>query len=184
MNTLTKRRVSVKFQVLAGLAAIIGAVALPQLFHAVGAVSGLGTSLGETFLPMHIPVILAGFLAGPFAGAAAGAVGPLVSFAVSGMPGLAILPFMCIELCVYGLTAGLLANAKMPSVCKLLIAMAAGRIVRAGAIALSIFAFGNETLKPAAMWNNLTVGLPGILLQLCVIPLLLYRIDGVKKNER
>ncbi len=184
MNILTKRSFTVKYRILAGIAAIIGAVALPQLFHAVGAVSGLGTSLGEAFLPMHFPVILAGFLAGPFAGAAAGALSPLVSFAISGMPSAAMLPFMCIELCVYGLTAGLLANAKMPSVCKLLIAMSAGRIVRAGAIALSIFAFGNETLKPAAMWNNLTVGLPGMLLQICVIPLLLYRIDGAKKNER
>ena len=73
MNVLAKSRLSVKFQVIAGLAAIVGAVALPQLFHVIGAVSGLGTSLGETFLPMHIPVILAGFIAGPFAGAAAGA---------------------------------------------------------------------------------------------------------------
>lgn len=184
MNVLAKSRLSVKFQVIAGLAAIVGAVALPQLFHVIGAVSGLGTSLGETFLPMHIPVILAGFIAGPFAGAAAGALSPLVSFALTGMPGTAILPFMCVELCVYGLTAGLLANTKMPSVCKLLIAQTAGRIVRAGAIALAIFAFGNETLKPAVMWSNITVGLPGILLQICIIPLLLYRIDGIKRNER
>ena len=184
MNILTKRRFTVKFQIIAGFAAIVCAAALPQLFHAVGAVSGLGTSLGEAFLPMHIPVIFAGFIAGPFAGAAAGALSPLVSFALTGMPTAVMLPFMCIELCVYGLTAGLFANVKMPSVCRLLTVMAAGRIVRAGAIALSIYAFGNESIKPAAMWSNLTVGLPGILLQICVIPLLIYRIDGLKKNER
>ncbi len=184
MTVLTKRKISVKFQILAGLAAIVGAVALPQIFHAVGAVSGLGTSLGETFLPMHLPIILVGLLAGPYAGAAAGAVSPLISFLISGMPKIAMLPFMCIELCVYGLIAGLLASVKMPTICKLLIVQVGGRLVRAAAIAISIFAFGNESVKIAALWNNLAIGLPGILLQICIIPLLIYRIDGLKKNER
>lgn len=53
-------RLSLKIQTLAAAAAVVGAVAVPQLFHVMGAVSGLGTALGETFLPMHLPIILVG----------------------------------------------------------------------------------------------------------------------------
>lgn len=46
-NAISKPRLSVKAQTLAALLAIIGAVAVPQLFHAMGTVSGLGTALGK-----------------------------------------------------------------------------------------------------------------------------------------
>lgn len=127
LRTSAKPKLSVKVQTLAALAAIVGAVAVPQIFHALGAVSGLGTSLGEAFLPMHLPIILAGLLAGPYAGAIAGLLGPLASFAVSGMPGIAMLPFMMIELCAYGLFAGLLRNVKLPTIAKVLAVQTAGR---------------------------------------------------------
>ena len=39
----------------------------------------------------------------------------LASFLLSGMPMLAVLPFMMIELCAYGLVAGLLREIKLPS---------------------------------------------------------------------
>ena len=58
MRTAAKPRLSVKVQTFAALAAVAGAVAVPQLFHVLGAVSGLGTSLGEIFLPMHLPIML------------------------------------------------------------------------------------------------------------------------------
>ena len=103
LKTAARPRLSVKAQTLATLAAIVGAVVVPQIFHTLGAISGLGTALGETFLPMHLPIILVGLLAGPYAGAIAGLLGPLASFALSGMPGIAMLPFMMIELCAYGL---------------------------------------------------------------------------------
>ena len=97
LRTMEKPRLSVKVQTLAAIAAVAGAVALPQIFHALGAAFGAGTALGETFLPMHLPILLVGLLAGPYAGAAAGLFGPLVSFALSGMPGIAMLPFMMLE---------------------------------------------------------------------------------------
>ena len=97
LKTVEKPRLSVKMQTLATIAAIVGAVALPQIFHALGAAFGLGTTLGESFLPMHLPILLVGLLAGPYAGATAGMFGPLVSFAFSGMPGIAMLPFMMLE---------------------------------------------------------------------------------------
>lgn len=50
------------------LLAVLAAVAVTQVFHLLGAASGLGTALGEAFLPMHLPVILVGLLAGPYEG--------------------------------------------------------------------------------------------------------------------
>lgn len=90
----SKPRLSLKVQVIATIAAIAGAVILPQVFHLLGAISGLGSALGETFLPMHFPIILVGLLAGPYAGAISGLFGPLLSFALSGMPGAYMLPFI------------------------------------------------------------------------------------------
>lgn len=99
-------RLSVSVKAAATVLAIVAAVALPQLFHVIGAVSGRGTALGVAFLPMHLPIIFVGLIAGPAVGAIAGAAAPLASFLLSGMPMLAVLPFMMIELCAYGFVAG------------------------------------------------------------------------------
>lgn len=179
-----KSRLSVKTQTLAALTAIVAAVAVPQLFHAVGAVSGLGTALGETFLPMHLPILMVGLLAGPYAGLAAGAAGPLVSFALSGMPAAAMLPFMVIELAVYGLAAGLLREVKMPLLVKVIIAQVAGRVVRAAAILIAIYGLGSTSVAAATIWGSIVTGLPGLILQWSVLPLLVFWVENRQKNER
>ncbi len=182
LKSTAKPRISVKAQVLATITAIVAAVAVPQLFHFLGYVSGLGTALGETFLPMHLPIILVGLLAGPYAGAVAGLLGPLASFALSGMPGVVMLPFMMIELCAYGLFAGLLRNAKMPTIAKVLITQVAGRAVRAAAILIAVFAFGNESVNIAVIWMSIGAGIFGIVLQWALLPLIVYRVEN-SKNE-
>ena len=184
VKTLEKPRLSVKMQAIATLAAIVGAVAVPQIFHALGAVSGVGTSLGEAFLPMHLPIILVGLLAGPYAGAIAGLLGPLASFALSGMPGAVMLPFMMIELCVYGLAAGLLRNVKLPTLVKVLAVQIAGRAVRAGAILLAVYAFGNGKIAVSTIWASIATGLFGLALQWALLPLIVYRVENLKKNEK
>ena len=184
VKTVGKPRLSVKTQALATVVAIVGAVVVPQLFHALGALSGLGTALGETFLPMHLPIILVGLLAGPYAGMISGAVGPLVSFALSGMPGVAMLPFMMIELAFYGLSAGLLRNVKMPVVGKVLISQVAGRVLRAVAILLAVFAFQYQSVQIAVIWNSIVTGLPGLILQWTVLPLIVFWVDNRKQYEQ
>lgn len=180
---LVKPRLTVQAQTLAALAAIAGAVVLPQIFHVIGAVSGMGTALGEAFLPMHLPIILVGLLAGPYAGAAAGLLGPLVSRALSGMPGFAMLPFMMVELCAYGLLAGLLKNKKMPTFVKLLLTQIGGRAVRAAAILLAVLAFGNENISLSAIWMSSVTGICGIALQWALLPLLVYRVQHLHGHE-
>lgn len=174
-TAITRKKLSVRSQVLGAFAALVSAVALPQLLHVIGAVSGMGTALGETFLPMHLPIILIGLLAGPYAAGAAGLLSPLVSFALTGMPTSVMLPFMMIELCVYGICAGLLRNVKLPTIVKVLIAQIAGRAVRAGAILVGVHAFG-AAINPDVILTSITVGLFGIILQLVIIPLAVYRL--------
>ena len=182
-QNIEKPRLSVKAQTLATIMAIAGAVALPQIFHLLGAASGLGTSLGEAFLPMHLPIILAGLLAGPYVGAISGMLGPLVSYMLSGMPSIIMLPFMMIELCVYGLSAGLLRGVKMPTIGKVLISQIAGRAVRAGAILAAIYLFGMEGISAAVIWSSIVVGLFGLVLQWTLIPLIVYRVEDKMKYE-
>lgn len=174
-NAVAKQKLSVKAQTIGAIIAIISAVAVPQILHVIGAASGLGTALGEIFLPMHLPIILAGLLAGPYAAGIAGFLGPLVSHLLTGMPGSVMLPFMMIELAVYGISAGMLRNVKIPNIAKVLIAQILGRAVRGGAILIAFYAFGSA-IKPAVILSSISAGLIGIVLQLIIIPLAVYRL--------
>lgn len=104
----------------------------------------------------------------------AGAAAPLMSFLLSGMPMLAMLPFMMIELCAYGLVAGLLREIKLPSLVKVVIAQLAGRIVLTVATAVAVFAFGSGNSIAATWTSDLAAGLPGLALQWALIPLAAY----------
>ncbi len=172
-NSLTKQKSTAKFsfkaQTLTAICAVALSVALPQIFHTIGAAAGLGTSLGEIFLPMHLPVLAVGFMAGPFAGAVSGVLAPMVSFALSGMPNALMLPVMCCELFAYGLIAGLLAGKNISVFPKLLAAQLGGRIVRAGAVFAAVYAFDSSIAINAAWMSTLT-GLAGILLQWAILP--------------
>ena len=182
-NSMTLSRMTVKAQTLAIVAAILASVALPQIFHAVGAVSGLGPALGQTFLPMHIPVLLVGLLAGPVAGLLAGAISPLISFAISGMPAVLMLPFITLELAGYGFVAGMLCRTKLPVFAKLILAQIAGRAFRAAAVLIAVFAFGSQTISFSSILDMVIAGLPGILLQWSMIPLLIFWVDNRSNNN-
>ncbi len=172
-TVISKHRLSLKVQTCGAILAMISAVALPQLLHLVGASTGLGTSLGETLLPMHLPIMLAGFLAGPYAAGIAGLLSPLLSFLLTGMPTPAMLPFMMLELAVYGICSGLLRTSKLPAVLRVLLVQLAGRGVRAAAILIGFYALGTA-IPPAVILTSVQVGLVGIALQLLLIPLLLF----------
>ncbi len=180
---LTKTNLSFKAQTLAALCAVALAVALPQVFHSIGALTGHGNALGETFLPMHLPVLAAGFLAGPFAGALSGLFAPMVSFAISGMPSAVMLPIMCAELCAYGLISGLLVKRDIPVFSKLIIAQVGGRAVRALFTVSAVYLFGS-TVALSTIWVSVITGICGILLQWAILPALITKTASTKKNDR
>ena len=176
--------ISIKIQTLATGIAIVAAVVVPQIFHWLGAVSGSGTAPGVAFSPMHLPIIIVGFLAGPFAGGIAGLLGPVAASLISGMPPLAQLPFMMIELFGYGVAAGLLRHVKMNFVLKTFFVMIAGRVLRMGACTFAFYALGNTKMAPLGICTSIPASLPGIALQIILIPLVVFWVENKTKEGK
>ena len=172
MTSKTMIMASVWRRVLLAMVVITAAVALPQACHLLGRQLGYGSALGEMLLPMHLPVMLAGMLGGPVTGLVCGVLSPLVSFVLTGMPMPNMLPFMVVELAVYGLCAGLLARREMPTIAKVLVTQVAGRALRALALVIAIYGFGFTALPLSIVWTSISVGLAGILIQWVLVPVL------------
>lgn len=182
-QSITKANLSVKTQIMATIVAIVSAVALPQIMHLIGRATGMGNAFGELLLPMHLPIILVGLLAGPYAGAIAGLLGPVCSFALSGMPAAAVLPFMMVELCAYGLFAGLLRKSSMPTVAKVFTAQVAGRVCRAIATAFAFYVLGSTTITVASVWDAVVNGVTGIAVQLIFLPIIIMAVEKMSAHE-
>lgn len=184
LSTLTRElpRLSLRAKALALLFALSAAVALPQICHVAGAALGLGTGLGEMLLPMHLPILLAALLAGPTIGGIAGLTAPLISFLLSGMPVVAALPFMCIELALYGLVAGALRGIRLPVIAKLLIAQLAGRTLRWLCILIAS-AGGHTALAASSVWTSIGKGWIGLALQWVLIPLAVFAVEKLQRHE-
>jgi len=140
--------------------------------------------IGNMLCPMHIPVLLCGFLCGWPWGLAVGFTAPLLRFALFGMP--PIFPMglsMAFELAAYGVITGVLYR-KLPRrtvnlYLTLIAAMIGGRLVWGGMRFL--FAGLQATAFPfsAFLSGAVTTAIPGILLQLILIPPL---VSALKKT--
>ncbi len=134
--------------------------------------------IGDSLLPMHLPVLLCGFLCGWPYGLLVGLIAPYLRSILFGMP-----PFypnalwMALELATYGFVSGLLykkfSNCTVKSIYLSLIpALLAGRVVLAIAKAI-LLTMGNKTFILYDFFMGSVVdALPGILLQLILIPVL------------
>ena len=164
------RRFSVRTLTTTGLLLAVGLL-LPMVFHAL-----FGEAGGRALLPMHYAVLLGGLLLGPVAGTFLGIATPLLSSAMTGMPPVAILPPMVVELAVYGLVAGLAHRRwKLAPLWSLCIAMVAGRVCLGLAVAVLGPSIGLTAAPVAYVVTSVVTGLPGIGVQLVIIPLLMAR---------
>ena len=149
---------------------------LPMAFHAI-------PNAGVVFSPIHIPVLLCGLICGWPYGGACGLVGPLLSSLVTGMPPAAMLPGMMVECCVYGLVSGLMMKfirtkySILDLYISLVTAMALGRLVYGFANAW-IFTPGVAPL--AWVTGSLIKGIPGIVLQLVLMPTVVYALTRAR----
>lgn len=154
-------------------------VVLPIAFHAI-------PNAGSVILPMHIPVLLCGLVCGWPYGLVCGLLGPFLS-SFTGMPPMAVLPGMMVECGVYGMVTGLgmkyirTGKPMADLYISMLSAMVLGRVVAGLAKAL-IFAPGT----PAFAWvtTSLVMGIPGIVIQLIVMPLLIAALTRAKLLSR
>lgn len=94
-----------------------------------------------------------------------------------------MLPFMVIELAAYGLIAGLLRTANMPTIAKVLLVQVGGRVVRAAAILFAVGVLGNTTVAVATIWMSVLAGLPGLILQWGLIPLIMFWVEHRAAKE-
>ncbi len=166
MNSKTRRLV------LTALFIAIGVV-LPQAFHAI-------PNAGSIFLPMHIPVLIAGFAVGPLFGAICGILTPILSHLIFGMPPAMMLAQMICELAVYGFMTGLLnslikiKNPVVKNYAVLILSMLSGRLAY-GILNALIFKAGSYSLQ-AWLSAAFITALPGIAIQLILIPILVARL--------
>ena len=149
------------------------ALSLPVVFHLVG--------LGNKFLPMLLPLLLNGFLSPvPWAVAVAGAT-PLVSALLTGMPPLypPVFAVLSAEAVVLAGLAGFLYRATRRRVLPSLIAaIVCGRLTAFG---LSWLLARQFELPPALSSAAILIqGLPGVALQLLVVPLVVRALAGRK----
>lgn len=150
-------------------------VALPLAFHWI-------PNAGTVLLPMHIPVLLCGLICGWPYGMVCGLIGPLLS-SFTGMPPLAILPSMMVECATYGLVTGLMMRFVRTGkyaadlYISMITAMILGRTVAGLAKAL-IFSPGAAPF--AWVTTSLVMGIPGIIIQLIVMPVLVVALTKAK----
>ena len=165
--------------VMAAMCAALGVV-LPQAFHMV-------PNAGSVLLPMHIPVLLCGLACGWPYGLACGILAPLLSSLLTGMPPAAYLPSMLCELAAYGLVSGLMSQfirlrSRTASVyVQLVSAMLAGRVVY-GVVNALIFRAGSYSFQ-IFFTAAFVTALPGIILQLLVIPPILVLLQKARVLE-
>ena len=162
--------------VLAGLLTAVG-IALPVAFHAL-------SLSGSIFLPMHIPVLLCGLKCGWKYGLAAGAVVPLLSSILTGMPPLyPVATAMALELATYGAVIGL-ASKKTNTFVALIIAMLSGRAVLGVSNVVLLSLSGKSYAWSAFISGAFVTALPGIIIQLILIPLIYAAVQKNRHLER
>lgn len=144
------------------------AVATPTIFHQFNLA-------GPRFLPMHIFVLIAGLLFGWRTGLLVGLLSPLMSYSITHMPPMAILPETVLELSIYGLAIGLLRERNLNIWGSLISAMVLGRLARL----VFVLAFGLHT----NFWQYLQMSWPGIVLQLALIPAVIYLLQRFLFNK-
>ncbi len=141
--------------------------------------------IGSMLCPLHIPVLLCGFICGWPWGLTVGFVAPLFRSLLLGMP-----PFfptaicMAFELAAYGAISGLmhklLPRQKPYIYCSLLTSMLIGRLIWGVAMFVCI-GVGKSTFTFAAfIAGAFTNALPGIIIQITLIPVLVMILENPK----
>ena len=153
-------------------------ILFPQIFHEI-------PNAGNIFLPMHIPIILCGFICGPFYGLLVGVIAPIMSNLIFAMPNTIMLGQMIVELGSYGFMCGILyrfiklKNELIQNYFVLIISMIFGRVVY-GICNLLIFRINQYNFS---IWikSALIIAIPGIIIQLMLIPVLVNKIKKLVK---
>ena len=162
---------------------------LSAMFLALGLVlpflTGQIPEIGSMLLPMHIPVLLCGMIVGGPWGCAVGFICPLLrSFLFSMPPLYPVAISMAFELAAYGLASGIFyqrlrSRGTSGIYISLIAAMLLGRIVW-GISRWIMMAFGTKFSIALFIAGGFTGAVPGIILQLILIPVVLIALKKAK----
>ncbi len=157
------------------------------MFLAIGQilpfVTGQIPEIGKMLCPMHLPVLLCGFICGPRYAAIVGFICPLLRSVLFNMPIMYPSAIgMAFELMTYGLISGLLSekwgNRSYRDIyAALIIAMIAGRVIWGIAQIVLLGIKGNAFTMSAFLSGTILNAVPGIILQLILIPLLVKSLN-------
>lgn len=144
--------------------------------------------IGAMLCPLHIPVLLCGFFCGWQWGLVVGLIAPLLRSLTLGMP--TFFPTavcMAFELVAYGAVAGLmhkmLPRKKTYIYCSLLTAMIVGRLIWGMAMFVCLGLNGSGFTFAAFLAGAFTNAIPGIIIQIVLIPILVMIFDGQLKRR-
>ena len=144
--------------------------------------------IGNMLLPMHLPVLLAGFVVGGPSAMMVGAVAPILRSIIWGMPPMFPKAIgMAFELATYGLVSGVVYTKSKKDTKSifgsLIVAMLAGRAVW-GVITWVLFGMTGKAFTAAIFIAEAFVNaVPGIILQLVLVPLLVTAIKKANLNK-
>ena len=141
--------------------------------------------IGAMLCPLHIPVLLCGFICGPTWGAAVGFIAPLLRSLTLGMPPLfPTAVCMAFELATYGAVTGLLYKylpKKKPYIyLSLLSAMVVGRLVWGAVMFVCVGINGGAFTFAAFLAGAVTNAIPGIIIQIVLVPILVMILNNPK----
>lgn len=162
---------------------------LAAMFLALGLVLPFATAqirqIGNMLLPMHLPILLCGLICGWQYGAVVGFVCPLLRFALFSMPPMPMGIGMAFELCAYGAIVGFLyGHSRWKCVFSLyrslIIAMIGGRVVWGIARVIMVGAANVPFSWELFISGALLTAIPGIILQLILIPAVMVALDKAK----
>ncbi len=143
-------------------------------------------SIGNMLLPMHLPVFLCSLICGWQYGTMVGFVLPLLRSLLFTMPIMYPAAIaMAFELATYGFTAGFLYSRSRWQCLKalyraLIVAMVAGRVIWGAAQAILLGVGGKAFTLAAFVSGALTNAVPGIILQLILIPVIMVALNRAK----
>ncbi len=162
---------------------------LSAMFLALGIVlpflTGQIPAIGSMMLPMHIPVLLCGLICGPQYGLAVGGVMPLLRNMMFQAPPMPNAISMTFELAAYGLVIGFLwSHSKWKCVRSLyrsmIISMLSGRAVWGITQTVVMGISGNSFGFSAFLSGAILTAVPGIFLQLILIPAVMVALHRAK----
>ena len=152
-------------------------IAIPRIFHVL-----VGSSAGVTFLPMHLMVLIAALTFGMMSASIVAGSSVIFSYLLTGMPAIERMPYMLIELVIYGILLGLF-NKKFNSYVSLIATMIIGRILYAVVLFASVNLLGFNGYGISAIQSVIS-GIPGIIIQLAFVPVIAKAIKkGIKLDD-